>query len=53
MVIYTLNIKMELLVNGLRFGQLMVNPIEYSMIYGSKGSMKPAKQRRGDPHLLI
>ena len=21
-------------------------PIEYSMIYGSKGSMKPAKQRK-------
>jgi predicted dehydrogenase len=24
-------------------------PIRYAMIYGSKGSMAPAKQRRGDP----
>ena len=49
MVISTLKYKNGAIGQWTSFWAAHGEPLEYSMIYGSKGSMKPAKQRRGDP----
>ena len=49
MVISTLKYKNGAIGQWTSFWAAHGEETEYSMIYGSKGSMSPAKQRRGDP----
>lgn len=49
MVISTLKFKSGAVGQWTSFYAAHGEPMRYGMIYGSKGSMEPAKQRRGDP----